>query len=138
MIPDSGNGVKSCDAGKLLVVDDDTAVRRSIVRILAYYFPEYEIDEAQDGAVVLEMFKKQHHKIILSDLHMPIMNGEEAFSHIKKFCSENKWHMPRFVFISGYDADCRIKELVASDTEHCLLHKPVASKKLVEAIGARL
>lgn len=138
MRTDSGNGLISCDTKKLLVVDDDTTVRRSMVCILSHHFPSYNIDEAQDGAVALEMFKKQHHMVILSDLCMPIMNGVETFENISSFCLDNRWQMPRFIFVSGYDAGLCTSNILRADDSHCFLHKPVSSRILVNAVAERL
>src|SRR4051812_43574109 len=60
---------------KILVVDDEKAIRRSIKEILE--FEKYEVEEAEDGATALAMAIKNNYDVILSDVKMPKMDGLE-------------------------------------------------------------
>ncbi|HWY10746.1 MAG TPA: sigma-54 dependent transcriptional regulator [Bacteroidia bacterium] len=60
---------------KVLVIDDEKAIRRSIKEILE--FEKYEVDEAEDGAQGFTMAQKNNYDIILSDIKMPKMDGLE-------------------------------------------------------------
>lgn len=59
----------------VLLVDDDTILRESI----AAYLEDtgYQIQEAGNGRIALEMFRQQRPDIILLDLRMPDMDGME-------------------------------------------------------------
>jgi DNA-binding NtrC family response regulator len=60
---------------KVLVIDDEKAIRRSIKEILE--FEKYEVDEAEDGIQGLGMAQKNNYDVILSDIKMPKMDGLE-------------------------------------------------------------
>ena len=60
---------------KVLVIDDEKAIRRSIKEILE--FEKYEVDEAEDGFQGLNMAQKTNYDVILSDIKMPKMDGLE-------------------------------------------------------------
>lgn len=60
---------------KVLVIDDEKAIRRSIREILE--FEKYEVDEAEDGVQGLGMAQKNNYDVILSDIKMPKMDGLE-------------------------------------------------------------
>ncbi len=60
---------------KVLVIDDEKAIRRSIKEILE--FEKYEVDEAEDGLQGFTMAQKNNYDVILSDIKMPKMDGLE-------------------------------------------------------------
>jgi DNA-binding NtrC family response regulator len=60
---------------KILLIDDEKSIRRSIKEILE--FEKYTVDEAEDGIVGLEMALKGQYDVILSDIKMPKLDGIE-------------------------------------------------------------
>ena len=65
---------------KILVVDDEKAIRRSIKEILE--FEKHIIEEAEDGNLALEMALKNNYDIILSDIKMPKLDGIELLQKL--------------------------------------------------------
>lgn len=65
---------------KILVIDDEKAIRRSIKEILE--FEKHLIDEAEDGQMALEMALKNNYDIILSDIKMPKLDGIELLQKL--------------------------------------------------------
>ncbi|MBL7911735.1 MAG: sigma-54-dependent Fis family transcriptional regulator [Bacteroidia bacterium] len=65
---------------KILVIDDEKAIRRSIKEILE--FEKHIIDEAEDGQMALEMALKNNYDIILSDIKMPKLDGIELLQKL--------------------------------------------------------
>lgn len=65
---------------KILVVDDEKAIRRSIKEILE--FEKHAIDEAEDGQMALDMALKNNYDIILSDIKMPKLDGIELLQKL--------------------------------------------------------
>ena len=60
---------------KILVVDDERAIRNSLKEILTD--EGYEVDTAEDGAIALGMIEKGHYNLIFCDIKMPNMDGIE-------------------------------------------------------------
>lgn len=67
---------------KILVIDDEKSIRKTLMEILAY--ENYEVDEAENGMVGLELVKKTKYDVILCDIKMPQMDGIEVLQEIEK------------------------------------------------------
>ena len=67
---------------KFLIVDDFSTMRR-IVRGLLKESGYVNAEEAEDGAVALNMLKNGRFDFVVSDINMPNMNGFELLKAIK-------------------------------------------------------
>jgi CheY-like chemotaxis protein len=67
---------------KFLIVDDFSTMRR-IVRGLLKEMGCNNADEAEDGAVALNMLKNSKFDFVVSDINMPNMNGFDLLKAIK-------------------------------------------------------
>jgi len=65
---------------KILIIDDEKAIRRSIREILE--FEQYTVDEAEDGSAGLELALKNNYDVVLSDIKMPKMDGIELLQKL--------------------------------------------------------
>lgn len=63
----------------LLIVDDDGATRRALVRALR---KDFEITEAEDGLEALPMILSGSFDAVLTDLDMPGMDGVEMINTV--------------------------------------------------------
>ena len=76
---------------KFLVVDDFSTMRR-IVRGLLKEIGYINVEEAEDGAVALQMLKNMKFDFVVSDINMPNMNGFDLLKAIKS--DETLKHIP--------------------------------------------
>ena len=76
---------------KFLIVDDFSTMRR-IVRGLLKEMGCNNAEEAEDGAVALNMLKNSKFDFVVSDINMPNMNGFELLKAIK--AEETLRHLP--------------------------------------------
>ena len=76
---------------KFLIVDDFSTMRR-IVRGLLKEMGCNNADEAEDGAVALNMLKANKYDFVVSDINMPNMNGFELLKAIR--ADESLKHIP--------------------------------------------
>ena len=67
---------------KILIVDDERAIRRAMREILE--FEEFEVDEAENGKQGLEKAKSDNYDIIFCDIKMPEMDGMEVLEGLQK------------------------------------------------------
>lgn len=67
---------------KILIIDDEKAIRRSIKEILE--FEKHNIEEAEDGQMGLNMALKNSYDIILSDIKMPKLDGIELLQKLQE------------------------------------------------------
>lgn len=125
-------------SNRILVVDDEEQTRKLYSTIISQAFPSVECVFAADGARAVEAFAANHPRVILMDIVMPVMDGEEAFYQIEEFCSTNNWRLPHVVFCSGHAPSVGLRNVVAGDAAHCLLQKPIRKLTLVRALAKRL
>jgi len=67
---------------KFLIVDDFSTMRR-IIRGLLKEMGCNNADEAEDGAIALNMLRGQKFDFVVSDINMPNMNGFELLAAMK-------------------------------------------------------
>lgn len=67
---------------KILVIDDERAIRRALREILE--FENYEVDEAENGKDGLELAKENLYEVIFCDIKMPEMDGMEVLEELQK------------------------------------------------------
>jgi len=71
---------------RLLIVDDDKDVRELLADVLAEY--GFAVAVASDGREALQILREavntgEPPRVVLLDLHMPVMNGREFRAHQK-------------------------------------------------------
>jgi two-component system, chemotaxis family, chemotaxis protein CheY len=76
---------------KFLIVDDFSTMRR-IVRGLLKEMGCNNADEAEDGAVALQMLKASRFDFVVSDINMPNMNGFDLLKAVK--ADDSLRHIP--------------------------------------------
>jgi two-component system nitrogen regulation response regulator NtrX len=68
--------------GKILIIDDEQAIRKALREILEY--ESFEITEAEDGPTALKIAEKETFDIIFCDVKMPRMDGIEVLAKLKE------------------------------------------------------
>jgi two-component system nitrogen regulation response regulator NtrX len=82
---------------KILVIEDEAAIRRVLTKILSEENDTYQVEEAEDGLKGIEKIKNEDYDLILCDIKMPKMDGVEVLEATKKIKPE----IP-VVMISGH------------------------------------
>ena len=82
---------------KILIIEDEEAIRRVLLKILSEENPLYQVFEAADGLSGTELIKREDFDLILCDIKMPKMDGVEVLEVAKKIKPE----IP-IVMISGH------------------------------------
>jgi DNA-binding NtrC family response regulator len=67
---------------KILVIDDERAIRNSLKEILGD--EGYDVDVAEDGPSALEMVEKEKYNVIFCDIKMPDMSGIEVLDRLNQ------------------------------------------------------
>ena len=68
----------------LVVVDDHALFRRGLISLLSE-MPDFQVvGEASNGHEALQVIEKMQPAIVLLDINMPVMNGIETLSEIRK------------------------------------------------------
>ena len=82
---------------KILIIEDEAAIRRVLTKILSEENDSYQVEEAEDGAIGYEKIKNNDYDLVLCDIKMPKMDGVEVLEAVKKIKPE----IP-MVMISGH------------------------------------
>ena len=109
---------------KVLVVDDDAVVNRSINRVLSG--EGYQVRETMSGSEALAELDHQQYDMVFTDIRMPGMDGLEMTSRVKKAHPE----VP-VVVITGFGTESnevRARELGVAG----FLRKPLSPEMIIE------
>jgi two-component system nitrogen regulation response regulator NtrX len=87
----------SKEMSKILIIEDEAAIRRVLTKILSEENDSYQVEEAEDGVSGLEKIKNNDYDLVLCDIKMPKMDGVEVLEEAKKIKPE----IP-MVMISGH------------------------------------
>jgi len=82
---------------KILIIEDEAAIRRVLKRIISDESKSYNVEEAEDGIKGVELVKVADFDLILCDIKMPKMDGVEVLKKLK----ELKPEIP-VIMISGH------------------------------------
>ncbi|WP_460218431.1 sigma-54-dependent transcriptional regulator [Psychroserpens sp. MEBiC05023] len=117
---------------KILVIEDEAAIRRVLVKILSEESDTYEVDEAEDGLVGIEKIKKEDFDLVLCDIKMPKMDGVEVLEAVKKVKPETP-----MVMISGHgDLDTAVNTMRLGAFDY--ISKPPDLNRLLNTVRIAL
>jgi DNA-binding NtrC family response regulator len=111
---------------KILLIDDEKSIRRSLREILE--FEKYKVDEAEDGVAGLSMAMSGNYDLVLCDIKMPKMDGLELLS---KFY-EHQMESP-IVMMSGHGTIETAVEAVKKGA-YDFLAKPIDLNRLLVTV----
>lgn len=123
---------------RVLVVDDHESVRHVVKKVLRIYLPELLVDTAANGAEALELFSEHFHHLVLSDLCMPVMDGEQFYWSVVDLCLKKRLIPPAYIFFSGYRPSKNVRKIIEENPQHCFFQKPINNSLLVDEVLRRL
>ncbi|NTU47505.1 MAG: response regulator [Syntrophobacteraceae bacterium] len=95
----------------ILIVDDSRSMRRVIRKVLDLSgFQIGECLEAGNGQEALDVLENHWIDLVLSDIHMPVMDG---LGFIRAVRSSNSWTDLPVVFITTESNEDRLREVMA-------------------------
>ncbi|MCH7688338.1 MAG: response regulator [Planctomycetes bacterium] len=115
---------------KILVVEDSRLSRRIIVDALKD--AGYDVMQATNGAEALESYHQDHPDCIVTDMLMPVMDGQEFLRRLRAIDAD----VPVIVLSADIQKSTRsfCEELGIS----AFLNKPVDSQELLDSVEAAL
>ncbi len=117
---------------KILIIEDEAAIRRVLVKILSEESDTYQVEEAEDGLVGIEKIKDNDYDLVLCDIKMPKMDGVEVLEAAKKIKPE----IP-MVMISGHgDLDTAVNTMRLGAFDY--ISKPPDLNRLLNTVRIAL
>ena len=116
-----------------ILIADDLEDMRVLVRLMLGR-QGWEIFEAEDGSVAVELSRSEMPNVILMDYNMPILDGIEACKVIK--ATDETKHIPILIYTGASVADIRDAALDAGATN--FLTKPILPPDLLREIKKAL
>jgi two-component system response regulator YesN len=116
----------------ILIVDDESAIRKGIERTLRSSFPQYRIHLAANAEQAMALLRTQPMNIVFTDILMPGMTGLQLMS-----ISRNRHPKVKWVVISAYSEFAYAQEAIRLGAKDYLL-KPFgkdALNEMVEKLG---
>lgn len=114
--------------GRVLVVDDEPAIRALVAKIVER--AGYPVDTARDGAEAIERLAAERYAVMVLDLMMPNVDGYALIDHMK----ERGGRRPAIIVISASDS-ASLRRLDGS-VVHSILRKPFDIDVLGDLIAA--
>jgi len=117
---------------KILIIEDEAAIRRVLVKILSEESDTYKVTEAEDGLAGIDLIKKEDYDLVLCDIKMPKMDGVEVLEAAKKIKPE----VP-IVMISGHgDLDTAVNTMRLGAFDY--ISKPPDLNRLLNTVRIAL
>ncbi|MDP3791292.1 MAG: response regulator [Candidatus Omnitrophota bacterium] len=112
---------------KIVAIDDEA----EFIDLLQNYFVPrgYDIEVAIRGARGIELVKEKKPNVVLMDLKMPGIDGDEVLTLINSMRPA-----PKIIFITAYDDGGKTKARLIKMGAYACLDKPIASLKDLEDI----
>ncbi len=115
----------------VLIVDDSAVMRAMIAKSLKMAnLPLETIHQAGNGVEALEVLGRESVDLILVDINMPVMGGEELIENIRENTELAK--LP-IVVISTEASDTRIEQLEVRGVQ--FIHKPFTPEEIRDVVG---
>jgi len=118
------------ETGKILVIDDDESIRRTVSLTLEH--AGYSVDSAGNGEEAIEKVKVNFYNLALIDVRLPDMEGTELLTALEDTT-------PRMVkiILTGYPGLQNAVTAINKGVDGYLI-KPVNPKELVALINEHL
>ena len=119
------------DPKKVLIIDDQPDLREMLaLRLQSYGFL---VETAENGRDGLEKIKKQNPDAIITDIHMPEVDGFTLLKEVKKLCRSSGRDIPS-IAITGVKKGPEMKALFEMEGVSAFIEKPVDGKKLADKV----
>jgi DNA-binding NtrC family response regulator len=113
----------------ILVVDDEEIIREFLTEVLG---DDYDITTAGDGDEAIDTMKQRSFDLVITDLKMPRVPGEEVVKFAKQSSPTSS-----VIIISGYSSLYTVSQSVSHGAS-AFLAKPFSIKQLLDAVNRSL
>jgi len=119
---------------KTILIVEDSATTRALIRAIIDELGEYETVEAASGFEALKMLPQQEYDLIITDINMPDINGLELINFVRNNPRYN--HLPIIIVSTERSEEDKKRGLALGATAY--VTKPFKSSELQEIIKKTL
>jgi signal transduction histidine kinase len=131
--PDNHNdSIPARRRGRVLLIDDDPALRRALKRLLSPHHQVIEADGGHGGIAALD--SGEGYDAVLCDLMMPDVDGPGVYEHLARTRPEL---LNRLAFLSGGAFTPRVQSFL-EEVETQVVEKPASREALLRVIDGLL
>ena len=113
---------------KILIADDEPHVLR--VLKLSLEKEGYAVETCNNGKEALARLEQEHPDILITDIQMPLMTGEELCKHINERMPERRF----LIFVLTSRTEIEHREWSRDIQNLLFLEKPVSIRNLLDKI----
>ena len=114
------------DKKTVLVVDDEEIIRDFLFEVLN---DDYNVSTASDGDEAIDKLKEQSYDLVITDLKMPRVSGDEVVRFAKQSDPDAK-----VIVITGYSSLYSVSKS-ANHGASAFLSKPFSIKELMQTVA---
>ena len=116
-------------AHKVLIVDDEPHISR--VLCMKLQNAGYEVITAVNGLDGLERFIKEEPQIIITDINMPLLDGQE----LCRMIDERKEKYPFFIIVMTSSVESDLRSWSKEDEKIHFVEKPFSPRKILNLVN---
>lgn len=117
------------DKKSILIVDDEEIIRDFLYEVLS---EDYQLSVVSDGDEAIEQLQANDFDLIITDLKMPRVSGEEVVKYAREHDPNSK-----VIIISGYSSLYTVSQSVNCGA-CAFLSKPFSIKELLHAVSSAI
>jgi PAS domain S-box-containing protein len=121
---------RSYAAERQLLYIEDTPANVRLVEEILHARPSVRVLPAMMGQLGLELAQEHHPDLILLDLHLPDLGGEQVLARLR--ADERTRDIP--VVVLSADATARVPKRLLADGARGYLTKPIGVRRLLETV----
>ncbi len=119
---------------KTILIVEDSATTRSLIRAVIDELGDYETVEAGSGFEALKMLPQQDYDLIVTDINMPDINGLELINFVRN--NPRYHHLPIIIVSTERSEEDKKRGMALGATAY--VTKPFKSSELQEIIKKSL
>ncbi|HEY2493510.1 MAG TPA: response regulator [Paenibacillus sp.] len=114
---------------KLILVDDEADVREGLIEEIPWEKHGFQVvDKAENGREAIDLIDKYLPDVVVTDIHMPFMNGLELSNWIK-----DKYPNTKIIILTGYDEFEYAQKAIKLQIDEYVL-KPFSARELIDIL----